>query len=101
MTAVDFVSVYPMTKIFEIKGILSEITRRGFTIVEIIEAIESVTAAEISRMQANSQPQPPIPKSIHSSKQVCPHCGQTLVPVVTGTQERVMGCKRCRYSKLF
>ena len=74
--------------------------------LSMAEAVEIIDGSVASASQAQGSVPPPPPEARAACGQattrllLCPHCGSPLVPVANPDGLRIIGCKRCRYSRI-
>jgi len=68
--------------------------------LSLAEAKKEVKAAIASRIQPGGQKNTR-KNRLPSPYRVCPACGGGLTPVVNADNLNILGCKRCRYSRIF
>lgn len=75
----------------ETKTLLKEFQLKGFTdLNQILDNLESYIKEEISKK---------ISKQL-LKKMKCPYCGSSMALVSNPDMLKILGCKKCRYSKI-
>jgi hypothetical protein len=88
--------VYSPFQLQAILACLQDMERLEISIGEAVSGIRSY-----QDMQKAPEPAPEIKHEQQSYNGVCPSCGMLLTPVITNDrQARIIGCKKCRYSKI-
>lgn len=84
-------SAYSLSQLQEARSLLAVARGRGLTLDELVDAIDA-------RVQLPAQP---MPQKIQSSRRICPSCGLgQLAPVINREGLSIVGCARCRYSRI-
>ena len=89
---------YSMAALQQTLGLLREAQGEAMTLEAVVETLAQAVAQVVVASPItppSTKPEPQRPANTH-----CPHCGSPLVPVANPDGLRIIGCKRCRYSRI-